>query len=208
MIIQDVVKFCGTIPGWMNKEELCWLYLTAKSYDKPIKWVEVGSWQGRSIFAVAMGAPHGSTITCVDSFSGNEGSISQEELKTGNQVKAELQATLTKIQELRPDLIVGLFESDSIEASDHFEDGSLTGVFLDADHSYNGVVADIKAWERKVGPEGVFCGHDYIGDWVEVRKAVDELLPDIDRATLLGNFAGGIWTTNNREVHFNENVLL
>ena len=45
-------------------------------------------------------------------------------------------------------------------------------VFIDAGHSYEEVKADIRAWGSKA--RVLLCGHDYIGEWPEVMKAVDE----------------------------------
>jgi len=47
-------------------------------------------------------------------------------------------------------------------ASRFFPDQSLDFVYLDADHSYEGVKADIDAWYPKVKPGGVFCGDDFL----------------------------------------------
>jgi cephalosporin hydroxylase len=52
-------------------------------------------------------------------------------------------------------------------------------VYLDADHSKAGVLADLKLWMPKVRPGGVIAGHDYLdGDLPEgdfgVRSAVLE----------------------------------
>ena len=67
---------------------------------------------------------------------------------------------------------------DSVKASEAFSDGSLDFVFIDADHSYEGVSRDIEAWYPKVKAEGLLCGHDYAnpGDpcGMEVKRAVDE----------------------------------
>ena len=49
----------------------------------------------------------------------------------------------------------------SLEAAKEFKDGSLDFVFLDGDHSYEGVKSDIEAWWPKVRPRGMLCGHDY-----------------------------------------------
>ena len=49
----------------------------------------------------------------------------------------------------------------SVEAAKQFKDGSLDFVFLDADHSYEAVRADIAAWWPKVRLRGVLGGHDY-----------------------------------------------
>ncbi len=55
----------------------------------------------------------------------------------------------------------------SVVAAREFEDNSLDFVFLDADHSVAGVLADIAAWWPKVKPNGYLCGHDY-GGWLMV----------------------------------------
>jgi len=42
-----------------------------------------------------------------------------------------------------------------------FDDESLDLVFLDADHSEEGVGSDLAAWVPKVRPGGIVAGHDY-----------------------------------------------
>lgn len=49
-------------------------------------------------------------------------------------------------------------------------------VFLDADHRYQKVRADILAWRGMVRSGGILSGHD-VG-WPGVREAVRELVPD------------------------------
>lgn len=47
-------------------------------------------------------------------------------------------------------------------AADEFEDGSLDAVYIDADHRFTAVDADIRAWWPKVCPGGLLAGHDYV----------------------------------------------
>lgn len=54
-----------------------------------------------------------------------------------------------------------LVQMDSVEAARSFADNSLDFVFIDADHSYDAVMADIAAWQPKVKPGGWLGGHDY-----------------------------------------------
>jgi len=49
----------------------------------------------------------------------------------------------------------------SVDAAGDFEDGSLSLVFLDGDHSCEGCLADIDAWWPKLKSDGVMLGHDY-----------------------------------------------
>jgi predicted O-methyltransferase YrrM len=50
---------------------------------------------------------------------------------------------------------------DSVKVAESFMPGSVDLVFLDADHSFEGVTADLAAWESKVKPGGWIGGHDY-----------------------------------------------
>lgn len=49
----------------------------------------------------------------------------------------------------------------SVEASKLFDDNSLDWVYLDGDHSYSSVCADLISWYPKVKSGGVISGHDY-----------------------------------------------
>lgn len=63
----------------------------------------------------------------------------------------------------------------SVEAAATFADGSLDWVYLDADHAYDSIKADLRAWWPKVRIGGMFCGHDYFTDeGFDVVRAVDE----------------------------------
>lgn len=63
----------------------------------------------------------------------------------------------------------------SLAAARATPDGSLDLVFLDADHSYQGVREDIAAWAPKLKAGGWLGGHDYGNpNFPGVRRAVDE----------------------------------
>ena len=56
-------------------------------------------------------------------------------------------------------------------------------VFVDGDHTYDGVIRDIRALIGRITAGGVLMFHDYYhprnnGDTVGVRRAVDELAPE------------------------------
>lgn len=73
-----------------------------------------------------------------------------------------------------------LLHMDSRAAVAGVKDGALDLVFIDADHSYEGVKRDIAAWLPKVRPGGWLGGHDYRNsgnqfDFSGVDRAVAEL---------------------------------
>lgn len=60
-------------------------------------------------------------------------------------------------------------------AAGAFPDGSLDFVYLDGNHWFEDVVADLKAWTPKVRRGGVIAGHDYAERFIKdnrVRTAV------------------------------------
>lgn len=61
---------------------------------------------------------------------------------------------------------------DTSAAAKTLEDGELDFVFIDADHSYEGVKTDIEMWTPKVRKGGMIVGHDI--DRVGVKQAVVE----------------------------------
>lgn len=63
-------------------------------------------------------------------------------------------------------------QSYSWEAADRFEDNECHFVFIDAGHSYESVLKDLNAWYPKVKNNGIFAGHDLIGEGVQ--KALKE----------------------------------
>jgi predicted O-methyltransferase YrrM len=57
----------------------------------------------------------------------------------------------------------------STEVAKTIPDGSLDFVFIDANHAYEFVVADIAAWSPKVRRGGIIYGHDF-DDFSQVRR--------------------------------------
>ena len=66
-------------------------------------------------------------------------------------------------------------DKPSVEAAETLQNGTLDFVFLDADHSYDGVMADIMAWTPKIRYGGFLLGHDYSDEhFPGVVKAVND----------------------------------
>jgi predicted O-methyltransferase YrrM len=50
----------------------------------------------------------------------------------------------------------------SQEAVEHFADESLDFVYIDANHGFEAVQADMRLWFPKIRPGGVLAGHDFL----------------------------------------------
>jgi Methyltransferase domain/galactosyl transferase GMA12/MNN10 family len=77
----------------------------------------------------------------------------------------------------------------STEAAMDIPDASLDFVYIDADHSYEGCLADLKAYYPKLKQGGVLAGHDYLNGKLPegefgVRRAVEEFLSALESAYL------------------------
>lgn len=66
-----------------------------------------------------------------------------------------------------------LLRMSSVDASSQFVDGSVDLIYIDGDHTYDGVINDLNAWWRKINPEhGIICGDDL--NWAGVKDACDD----------------------------------
>lgn len=70
-----------------------------------------------------------------------------------------------------------LLRMSTVRAADLFEPASVDFVFVDAEHTYEGVRDDIAAWRDKIIDGGILCGHDYNPNkprFEGLMRAVDE----------------------------------
>lgn len=67
-----------------------------------------------------------------------------------------------------------IMSMNSAEAALKIPDASLSFINIDADHSYEGVRADIESWWRKLAPLGVIAFHDHEVKQYGVKRAVAE----------------------------------
>jgi hypothetical protein len=81
------------------------------------------------------------------------------------------QDNLTKYLNNRCQFLIG----DSFEVSKGIEDNTVDIIYIDGDHSYNGIKRDFEAWMPKVRVGGIVSGHDYKNKLrCGVKRFVDE----------------------------------
>ena len=130
-----------------------------------VRWVEVGGYQGESA-TIVLGFPHVVRLDVIE--------VSQTHADALDKRFAGID---------RCHVVHGL----SVDAAATYADESVDVVYIDADHSYEGVAADLDAWRPKVRRGGFIGGHDYHDGFQGVKRAVNE------RLTLYGTFADSSW---------------
>lgn len=172
------------VPGYCNFDEL-YRQAVQNASDGAV-FVELGSLWGRSTFRMASSIKESQKnikFYCIDVWDLrgiSAGEWSKEDIVWGNKMGTNTQDNIDFAYET---FLAALFKLNlqnytfpiklsSRVAHRLFEDNSISFLFIDADHSYEGVLEDIELWLPKVAEGGVIAGHDY--DWTGVKKAVDE----------------------------------
>jgi len=70
-----------------------------------------------------------------------------------------------------------LIKEFSTDAAKKFPDNSLDFVYIDGNHSFPYVIADLQAWSRKVRPGGIISGHDYYNTGGNIENRWRRLMP-------------------------------
>ena len=145
------------------------------------RMAEVGSWLGNGstqVFLRVLAPFTGAELVCIDTWRGNANVQRHLDIVAQYDVYGTF---LDNVARSSSTTTMTPKEMDSLTAAQTFPDSSLDLVFIDADHSYNAVKADIAAWLPKVKPGGILCGHD-----CELRATA------ANRPTLLANAANDV----------------
>lgn len=157
-LIIDDPHYCNDVEGWMRSNELNWLYQEAKKYHAI---VEIGSWKGRSTLALLNGTP--GTVTAIDTFKGSEAEVKGPHREAEEvDIRACFDFNTKKFQ----NIVVHQMENAKVAE----QVGLAEMIFIDAGHTKEEVLQDLKIWEPKATK--LICGHDF--DWPSVQEAVCE----------------------------------
>lgn len=157
---------------WFNYQEF-YKIVAAKNYDV---LVEIGVWKGHSISFLANEIKKNNKeakLYAVDLWDETYKWENNPQLRNQVPYLYDIYNEIKK-QNGVTDMIIDL-KGMSWEMAKNFEDGTVDFVFIDADHEYESVVKDIKAWLPKMKKGGMISGHDY-NNPCGVKQAVTELV--------------------------------
>lgn len=167
----------NAIPGMFNFQAI---------YDEqiarvtgPATFVEVGCWLGRSTAYLALAIRRSGkpiTLYAIDTWKGapNRPGMQAAVRRMGGDMLPAWRRNLERACGADVFDFVTPIQARSVDTLDRFADSSLEFVFLDGDHSFANVVAELRGFAPKMTPAGVLAGHDYDQD--EVARAVQQEL--------------------------------
>jgi predicted O-methyltransferase YrrM len=173
IILESLKPEFNEIPGWFAYKDL--YTEVVKNAGNDDVFVEVGAWFGKSTNYLAeqiRESKKNIKFTTVDTWKGTDDEDIHQNIVgafngdifyefVDNTILSENYETITMIKDT------------SKNASNQFANGSIDYLMLDAGHSYDALMEDLKAWYNKVKPGGIVSGDDY-GVFHGVTQAANE----------------------------------
>jgi predicted O-methyltransferase YrrM len=140
------------------------------TYGRTPRVCEVGAWAGRSAIIMAKA---GAQVTCVDTWEGSQNDAGCKAYDGSCGTPLEVFKRNTRSYPITAHV------GRSPEAAQEFADGQFDIVYIDAEHDYESVKADISAWRTKA--KHIVAGHDY-HCFPDVAKAVKDcgIVPQVE----------------------------
>jgi SAM-dependent methyltransferase len=172
--------------------------------------IEVGTWRG-DFAAIMCQKLIPNKFFAIDPFALYEDYTDKPNItEFANQQNLDILAAQvqSRVSKFLPNGRSVLMREMSSDAVDQFEDNSVDVVYIDADHKYDPVLADIRAWYPKVKPGGILCGDDYIdGSHIEkfgVIPAVNDFAAEnsLSLGVTVGANPTWVFCKNNQNLFF------
>lgn len=175
------------IDGWFAESEL---EFVAEQAKHAMVVVSIGEWHGRSGRGIADNLPEGGVMYAVDSWQGSSGEPemhSSAKLREGDHSHSWWWCNMHDLI-LKGKVIPVRMHSHNAAITLHTMGVKADMIFIDADHSYEGVRDDVMSWRKLMKDGGLWCGHDYYLEgqepfaWMGVRQCINEMFPDVQQA--------------------------
>ena len=169
MTNEEIEKLIKKTEWWFGYKKF---YDQIASHKDFVKFIELGVWTGNSIAYLANLVKDRANLKIygVDMFENsnyiNVKGISKEEIINMYEIynyNLRKKGVRRWIKDIK---------GCSWEVADRFENEHFDFIFIDADHSYEALIKDIRAWYPKIKEHGILAGHDW--EWASVQKAVNE----------------------------------
>jgi predicted O-methyltransferase YrrM len=147
-------------------------YLSQRNGGKPIHILEIGSWYGASTLTWAQGLKehnqNNGTITCIDAWEPYETMTPEMRKMAENSYEGFLSNTQSIRNELKMEIYRGKSSSELLMLRDARRKFDI--IYIDGDHSYEGVYSDINLSVPLLTPNGIICGDDLNLQYHEINQ--------------------------------------
>jgi len=166
--LESALELVEGVEGWLAREEAALLMDLAAAVPGREAIVELGNYRGRSTVALALGARSGggAQVYSVDphvEFTGPRGG------RFGREDQAHLYANLARAGVGAAVSVVGL---DSRRVAAAWDGPGVGLLFIDGDHRYEAVRADLDAWRAHLAPGARVAFDDC--DFADVARLIAE----------------------------------
>lgn len=178
--IEKLGKMSLAIPGMVTPDSGKFLYALCYMQDLRGDVVEIGSWQGRSttFLARAVKESNNGKFYAVDHFRGNPGKEQFYEVNGSiNRLKDNF---IKNISSFGLSDVVNLLDMNNTEAAARIKDNTIRFLFIDGDHSKEGVQKDIELFFPMLTKGSIIVFDDYFDGFEGLLAAVDEFLENQD----------------------------
>jgi SAM-dependent methyltransferase len=161
--LNTVMPYDLSVPGWMKEYDLQVVEKLAQRIPRDGSMIEIGSFMGRSSVAWAMSAHPSVSIKCIDLW-GAQGYFENREWgELTDCPDGDLSVYTGSYQDTFRDMTKRFPNVRGIQGNsrDDYDISDLDLVFLDGDHHFTGVKADLANWSKRLKPDGLLCGHDF-----------------------------------------------
>ncbi len=163
----------------------------AREVARPgMRIAEVGSFlgNGSTLALLEVAAEFGGEVVCIDTWRGSTNVQWHLDLARDHDLFATFRHHVGEAgfsSQCKPMVM------ESLVAAQFVADGAFDLVFIDGDHSYEAVKADVAAWTPKLRDGGILCGHDCEGEVGEFGRETLRANVDQDFVQIEGfRFAG------------------
>jgi predicted O-methyltransferase YrrM len=168
--------------GMMPPEQLLALYRLAAGWPGEGDVVELGSWVGLTTcyLGTACEVLGCGVVHAVDTFAGTRegGGTYRSVQRHAGDTYAAFSENVSKAGLSR---LVRTHRGLTTEVARRYDGKPIRFLLIDADHSYEGVLADVAAWSRHMAAGGLMVFHDYL--MRDVARAVNETIARDDRVS-------------------------
>lgn len=160
--LERLASISLSIPGMVTPQSGKMLYALCAMQAASGDVVEIGSWQGRSssFLARATRESRNGKFFAIDHFQGNAGK--EQSYVVDKEDLSDLKANyLTNMKRLGLESSVNLLNMPNLEAAAHFQKNQIRFLFIDGDHTADGVSRDIELFFPKLCSGAIVVFDDF-----------------------------------------------